>query len=278
MAKGKKGGEEVKNRERFFVAFCTVTLIILSVFAILRDRGIIGNNKLKTEETSAKSTESEASKTNKEDASLVKNRDELKKTKPATTIKSDYSYTAECGDSYTIMARRAIASYAETNDIVLSASQKLLAEVELTNQAGAPQLEIGQVVTIDYNTVAAIVQPKDFTTAVRTEEKEPKTKEKDDKVSTNYNFVTTSGDSYTALARRAITNYTKTNNLELSPVQRVAAETILTTQAGSPRLDIKESVTIQLADIRSVVVAVQDYSTTKLTAWQPYANQVVFNE
>ncbi|MGI6612138.1 MAG: hypothetical protein ACOX0Z_00985 [Candidatus Nanosyncoccaceae bacterium] len=253
------GGEELKQRERFIVALCAIVIVSLSAFVVFKYRGTLNSTKPVTEDSV---TESE----NGNDDSPAKDKGESKKDTDTTTDKSDYSYTAKRGDSYTAMARKAIASYAEANGITLTAQQKLTAEVELAKQAGFPRLDIGQEVTISYNAVATIIKPWQTSGDIK----------KEGKSGTDYSYLATSGDSYTLLARQAITDYMKTNNLELNSAQRVAAETILSTQAGSPRLDVKEVVIIKLADVKSVVSAVQNFSASQQAAWQPYANRVVF--
>lgn len=59
-----------------------------------------------------------------------------------------YSYVAQPGDSYTLMARKAVQTYGLKHDVKLSEAGILYAETHLTQQAGLPQLEIGQRVEI----------------------------------------------------------------------------------------------------------------------------------
>ncbi len=58
-----------------------------------------------------------------------------------------YSYTTIAGDSYTALARTAIASYASAQKLGLTGAQRIAAEANLVTAAGSPELAIGQVVT-----------------------------------------------------------------------------------------------------------------------------------
>lgn len=59
--------------------------------------------------------------------------------------KNRYSYTAAPGDSYTLLARQAVAALGAD----LSAAQRVAAETKIAQDAGSPSLEIGQVVEFD---------------------------------------------------------------------------------------------------------------------------------
>lgn len=59
-----------------------------------------------------------------------------------------YSFTAAEGDSYTVLVRNAIQSYAKTQGLKLGAAQIIAAETTLAQDAGSPLLEIGQKVTL----------------------------------------------------------------------------------------------------------------------------------
>jgi flagellar biosynthesis component FlhA len=65
----------------------------------------------------------------------------------------DFTATAVAGDSYTGMARQAVAKA----DGGLSAAQKVAAETFLAEAAGFPRLEIGQAVTIKASDIAQAV-------------------------------------------------------------------------------------------------------------------------
>jgi transposase-like protein len=68
-----------------------------------------------------------------------------------------YTYTAQPGDSYSKMARKAIQTYGIKNKVNLSQGRILYAETNLTQEAGSPQLIQGQKVEIKESTVKSWV-------------------------------------------------------------------------------------------------------------------------
>lgn len=67
---------------------------------------------------------------------------------PETTQTSNFNYVAQPGDSYSLMARKAIQTYGITNKVNLSNAQIIFAETNLTQAAGSPVLVKGQKVEI----------------------------------------------------------------------------------------------------------------------------------
>jgi len=64
-----------------------------------------------------------------------------------------YTYVAQPGDSYSLMARKAIQTYGIVNKANLSPAQIIYAETLLTQEANSPHLIRGQQVTIKVATV-----------------------------------------------------------------------------------------------------------------------------
>lgn len=64
-----------------------------------------------------------------------------------------YSYISQPGDSYTLMARKAVQTYGLKNKVNLSQAKILFAETNLTLKAGSPSLAVGQKVNISENDV-----------------------------------------------------------------------------------------------------------------------------
>lgn len=60
-----------------------------------------------------------------------------------------YQYVAQPGDSYTVLARKAVQTYGKKFDIKLSLAGIVFAETNLTQAAGSPDLAVGQEVEID---------------------------------------------------------------------------------------------------------------------------------
>lgn len=104
------------------------------------------------------------------------------------------------------------------------------------------------------------------------ENKQPETKS----TAVDYTFVARSGDSYALMARASIELYAETNHLELSPAQRVAAETFLIEKSGSPMLEIGQVITISAEDVKSAVDMAQSLSDDELAAWDYFADQIDF--
>lgn len=71
----------------------------------------------------------------------------------ASSQSQTYSYTAQPGDSYSLIARKAIQTYGITNKVNLSEAQIIFAETNLTQAAGSPVLLQGQKVEIKEATV-----------------------------------------------------------------------------------------------------------------------------
>lgn len=69
-----------------------------------------------------------------------------------------YSYTAQAGDSYTKMARKAVQTYGLVEEVNLSQAAIIYAETELTRAAGSPVLNIGENVSMKESDVAAVVE------------------------------------------------------------------------------------------------------------------------
>jgi hypothetical protein len=70
---------------------------------------------------------------------------------------SEYAYTVQYGDSYTTLARKAIQEYIQTHSIDANTFDNLNAEVTIVNNAGAPEVAVGQTVTIKAVDVSRVI-------------------------------------------------------------------------------------------------------------------------
>lgn len=95
-----------------------------------------------------------------------------------------------------------------------------------------------------------------------------------DKASDGYSYTASAGDSYTYLARQVVA----IAGGDLSPAQRVAAETKLTQDAGAPLLEIGQSVEFDQAVVKSAVDWAASLSGADEAAWQSYADTVILPE
>lgn len=69
-----------------------------------------------------------------------------------------YDYVAQAGDSYSVLARKAVQTYGIETGANLSGAQIVFAETHLTQAAGSLALNEGQDVSIDKDDVKQIVQ------------------------------------------------------------------------------------------------------------------------
>ena len=88
----------------------------------------------------------------------------------------------------------------------------------------------------------------------------------------SYDYKAGEGDSYTSLARRAVS----TVNSQLSPVERVAAETRLAQAAGAEMLAVGQKVAFDKATVEAAVKWAQSLSAEEKATWQPYADMVAW--
>lgn len=75
-----------------------------------------------------------------------------------TQEKSRFSYTAQPGDSYAKIARKAVQTYGYFEEVNLSQAQIVAAETFLTSDAGFPALSVGESVTLSEEAVKAAVE------------------------------------------------------------------------------------------------------------------------
>lgn len=76
----------------------------------------------------------------------------------AEESKTPYSYTAQSGDSYTKIARKAVQTYGWNKNVSLSQAQIVAAETFLTSEAGFPAVNEGEKVELSEAAVEAAVK------------------------------------------------------------------------------------------------------------------------
>lgn len=72
---------------------------------------------------------------------------------PGQPEQTDYKYTAQSGDTYTEIARKAVQTYGIDNGVNLTPAAIIFAETNLTQESGTGEIEVGQEITLDGNTV-----------------------------------------------------------------------------------------------------------------------------
>lgn len=108
----------------------------------------------------------------------------------------------------------------------------------------------------------------------QSQNKQPNTNNKSSDV---YKYVAQPGDSYTLMARKAVQDYNKSNKSNLSQAQIIYAETNLTQSAGSPYLEVGQSVSIKKSDVQKWVDSAKKLSNADQSAWGQYVSSVNFD-
>ena len=281
---------KIRFSQKQFALLCAVVLVVVSVVSMVRQSGWmsdaqreLGENTTKTEpqktDTADKAETVEQKDTAKKDDSNTQPVAKEEQTEVKVAPQDSYAYTAKSGDSYTALARDAIAQYVKAKKIEVTAAQQLQAEVELVNAAGAPLLDIGQSVSITKDVVARALQAAGAVAATSaTEQKQTTTPTADTNNGTakDYSVQAKAGDSYMLLARSAVTKHVKDNKVTLTGAQRIAAETTLGVAAGLPELEVGENVTFTKTALQQAVDAAKGLSIEQQAVWAPYAADVIF--
>lgn len=122
-------------------------LVISAVFVL----GILVSFlPVKAHEGEDHSTEAEASMHEEEQAN--------NSAEESAESQDKYDYRAQPGDSYTVLARKAVQTYGINNSVNLSGAQIVFAETQLTRQAGSPEINDGQAVEISVSDVKQSVE------------------------------------------------------------------------------------------------------------------------
>ncbi len=250
-----------------------VVLVLLSVVAAVRHSDFFR----KAEEKNSGVTSSNITIDGKADTKKSAPSDQSQSTTSHTSQSTPstnagvYQFTATAGDSYTNFARQAISDYASAHAISLTADQALNAEVTMTNNAGAPLLEIGQAISIGQTDIAQTLQTIGVTVNTAAQSKNDQTA----KVSDNTVQVV-AGDSYTTIARSALANAVTARHQTLTPAQKVAAESYVVEAAGYPEVEVGQTITISANTITSAINRATSLTAAQQAVWQPYADTIAW--
>ena len=182
-----------------------------------------------------------------------------------------FAYTASAGSSYTLFAREAVSSVVANQQLQVSTAQTLQAEVELTNNAGSPLLDVGQAVTISRADVIAALQHAGVKIDAQKTQDSHGSNAQAAAASADYSAAANPGDSYTLHARAAIAKYLQANKQALSPEQRAAAESYIVSAVGAPSLEVGQTVVINAKTIADAVARASSLSTSEQAAWSQWA-------
>ena len=257
---------ELSKRAQLIITIvCVAVLVLLLVAALVRQSGQpAATSKAPADEKTESTVPSIDSK-----AEDTKTSDKKEAASSADTS-SGYAYTAQPGDSYTLFARQAVSSYAAKQKLTLTADKALLAEVDLTNAAGSPELEVGQKVTIAAADVAKVVG-QEKASAAKTDTSDMTTNTTSAQADGDYQYTAAAGDSYTLFARQAIASYASKHSTTMTAAQRVAAETYMAEAAAFPTLEIGQQVSVAASTVKSAVDRATQLSAGQQATWQPYA-------
>lgn len=87
-----------------------------------------------------------------------------------------------------------------------------------------------------------------------------------------FSYTVGEGESYTTVARRAVAS----SDSALTPAERVAAETKITTDANAELLAVGQDVELSKDTVRAAVEWAKGLSAEEKAAWQPYADLVAW--
>lgn len=129
-------------------------LVVIGVFIVALFGLVFTNSNSQTADEQKKAETAEQQKQQAADTKAKSKEQANQK----VTETAPYTYSARTGDSYSVLARKAIQAYAKEMKVELSHAQIIAAETNLTIAAGSPELEIQQVVTIDKHSIKSAVQ------------------------------------------------------------------------------------------------------------------------
>ena len=129
--------------------------LVAGAIALLGVIGLVANANMKAEQA----RQAEASEQKSQDGTDTKKADKTPEDKKAAeaVAASYYTYTARMGDSFTVLARKAVQKYSTDVKAGLSQAQIIAAESRLTQMAKWPELEIGEKVVLKNTDVKSVI-------------------------------------------------------------------------------------------------------------------------
>lgn len=128
-----------------FIAILAVALMLVTFSVSAQEAEVEEITPVTTEENAEEETNEETSQETTEEES-------------SESESGAFDYVAQSGDSYSLMARKAVQTYGVINSVNLSGAQIIFAETNLTLEAGSPILSLGQNVSISESLVAEWVE------------------------------------------------------------------------------------------------------------------------
>ena len=131
-----------------YQGFIAIGLAVIGLIALV----ILTSNNNSTDTNKSASD----SKATKQDAK-TSDKSATTQTDKSVSNGAVYNYTAQAGDSYTVLARKAVQTYGINEKVKLSPAQIIAAETSLTVNAGSIDLNEGQTVAIQKSAVKSAV-------------------------------------------------------------------------------------------------------------------------
>ena len=135
--------EKIKNADRTVIASVVIVLLVVLGIGLTNN----GSEQLNDQEKVVAQENNGDTQQSEEQSAQT-----------AEEAKALYSYTAQPGDSYSKMARKAVQTYGILNNVSLSEAQIVAAETKLTQGAGSPELSVSQTVELNADDIAKVVE------------------------------------------------------------------------------------------------------------------------
>jgi len=94
------------------------------------------------------------------------------------------------------------------------------------------------------------------------------------KSETKITIKANAGDGVTHLARKAVAEYSKDKDINLSKEQKIYAETVLKNKYYKHHLNLSQELEFEISDLEEMVNKAQDLSEREIQNWSKYTNLV----
>lgn len=94
------------------------------------------------------------------------------------------------------------------------------------------------------------------------------------KSETKITIKANAGDGVTHLARKAVAEYSKDKEINLSKEQKIYAETVLKNKYYKHHLNLSQELEFEISDLAETVEKAQSLSEKEIKAWSKYTNLV----
>jgi hypothetical protein len=133
-----------------FITVIAITLL-LATFSVSAQEATV-------EEVTPVTTQENAAEEPVEETNEEPSEEPQESTEESVAEASTYDYVAQSGDSYSLIARKAVQTYGVINGVNLSGAQIVFVETNLTLAAGSPVLNLGENVSVSVDLVAEWVE------------------------------------------------------------------------------------------------------------------------